>query len=64
MEAPAHLQPKVVIGPPSRKRACPEPDDLVAFAAESSDSSQLVPGVQGRLAWLPKEWLSVYTNCQ
>ena len=39
MQAPAHLQPKVVIGSPSRKRSCPEPDDFMAFAVESSDSS-------------------------
>ena len=44
MQAPAHLQPKVVKSPPSRKRSCPEPDDIVASAAESSDSSWLVPG--------------------
>ena len=29
MQAPAHLQPKVVIGPPSRKRSCPELDDIM-----------------------------------
>ena len=39
MQAPAHLQSKVVIGPTSRKHSCPEPDDIMAFAAESSDSS-------------------------
>ena len=39
---------EVVIGPPSRKRSCPEPDDIMAFATESSDSSQLVPCVYGR----------------
>ena len=45
MQAPAYLQPKVVIGPPSRKRSYPELDDIMAFAAESSDSSYLVPVV-------------------
>ena len=29
MQAPAHLQPKVVTGPPSRKRSCPEPDGRI-----------------------------------
>ena len=33
MQAPAHLQPNVVIGPPGRKRSCPEADDSMAFAA-------------------------------
>ena len=43
-----HSKVEVGIGPPSRKRSCPDPDGLVAFAAKSSDSSQLVPGVLGR----------------
>ena len=56
MQASAHLQPKVVKGP--------DPDDIMAFDAEPSDSSKLAHVYRDTHAWLPKEWLSVHTNCQ